>query len=77
MTVATLPPAEVTQTGNRYLFAEQPTLTVTTTDVAAKVYGQDVSAAVANAFTITGFQPALTGVYLADNASSTDRAHRR
>lgn len=69
-TFVTLPPGNVTQIGNRYVFAEQHTLTVTTTDV-SKVYGQDGTAAVANAFNVTGFQPGLPGVYLAENASST------
>ncbi len=63
-TYVTLPPANVTQTGDRYLFAIEQTLTLTTVDV-TKTYGQNGTAAVAAAYTATG-APALTGVYLAD-----------
>lgn len=68
-TYATLPPASVTQNGNRYLFATQPTLTVTTTDV-SKTYGDDATSAVVAAYTISGYEVGLTGVYLGDSASS-------
>ncbi len=65
---AGLAPGSVTQTGNRYLFAYRPTLTVTTTDV-GKTYGDDATAAVAAAYSIGGLQPAQTGAYLADTAA--------
>ena len=64
-TFATLPPASVTQPGNRYLFALQPTLTITTTNL-SKTYGQDATAAVANAFAVSGLQPGVAGAFLGD-----------
>ncbi|MGH7074144.1 MAG: beta strand repeat-containing protein, partial [Stellaceae bacterium] len=68
-TLASLPPASVTQTGERYLFAFQPTLTVTTTDVAA-TQGTSATAAVATAYTVAGLQPGVTGAFLGDTAAS-------
>ena len=68
-TYASLPPGSVTQTGDRYLFANQPTLTVTTTSD-SKTYGMDVTARVATDYTITGFDPGVTGVYLGDTAAT-------
>ena len=64
-TFAGLAPASVTQNGNRYIFAFQPTLTITTTDV-AKTYGDtpDISAA----FSVSGFQTGVTNAYLTDAA---------
>lgn len=61
--------ASVAQTGNRYAFAEQPTLAITTTDV-TKTYGQDATAAVAGAYTLTGLRPGVAGAYLADTAAT-------
>ncbi len=61
--------ASVSLTGDRYAFAAQPTLTVTTTSD-RKTYGDDVTAQVANDYTITGFDPGVTGVYLADTAAT-------
>ena len=68
-TYATLPPTSVTQSGNRYLFAYQPTLTFTTTDV-SKTYGDDATAAVAAAYSVSGLEPAVAGAFLGDAAAS-------
>ncbi len=68
-TFATLPPASVAVAGNRYLFAQTQTLTVTTTDV-SKTFGQDATAAVAAAFTETGFAPGVANAFLADSAAN-------
>lgn len=51
----TAPNAAVAATGNRYVFAIQPTLTFTTVD-ASKVYGTNATATVAESFAITGLQ---------------------
>ncbi len=45
----------VTATGNRYVFANQPTVTFTSVSL-GKVYGVDDTAAVAASYTATGFQ---------------------
>ena len=60
--------ATVSATGNRYVFAFQPTLTVTSIN-ATKVYGANATAAVAASFTISGLQSAGTNAYLADTAA--------
>ena len=59
--------ATVSATGNRYVFAHQPTVTVTTTD-ASKTYG-DVADASAN-YTVTGLSAGVAGAYQADTAAS-------
>ncbi len=68
-TLAGLPPANVTAGGNRYLFAEQPVLTVTTTDV-DKTYGGDATSLVAAAYAVSGYRSGVTGAFLADDQSS-------
>ena len=68
-TVATLDPGSVTQTGNRYLFAYQPTLTITTSN-RSKTYGDDATANVAAAYTVAGYQPGIARAFLGDNAAS-------
>ncbi len=65
----TAPGFGVTATGNRYVFAYQPTLTVTTTNT-AKTYGDDNSTIVAGAYTITGLEAAVANAYLSDTAST-------
>ena len=65
----TIYPTGVASGGNRYVFALQPTLTLTTTDQ-VKTYGTDDSAALASAYTVTGFDPGIAGVYLADTAAT-------
>ena len=69
-TYATLPPASVTQSGNRYLFAYQPTLTVTTTNV-TKTYGVDATASVAAAYGISGYQAGVANAFLGDTSAAT------
>ena len=66
---ASLPPGSVTQSGDRYLFATQPTLTVATTND-SKAYGSNGTAQVAGDYTITGFDPGATGAYLGDTAAT-------
>jgi filamentous hemagglutinin family protein len=55
--------------GNRYVFAIQPTLTVSTSS-ASKVYGVDDSASLQTGYTVSGLQPGVSGAYLADTVSS-------
>jgi filamentous hemagglutinin family protein len=66
-TYVSLDPASVTAMGNRYIFANQPTLTVTTTDVSI-TYGDSVS--VSNAYTVTGYSAGVTGAFAADSFST-------
>nr|WP_066477445.1 MBG domain-containing protein [Bosea sp. WAO] len=66
---ATLPPASVAQTGNRYLFAHQPTLTFTSTGL-AKTYGDDVTPALASAYTVSGLNAGVANAYLGDTLGS-------
>jgi hypothetical protein len=55
--------------GNRYVFAFQPTLTVSANN-ASKVYGVDDSASLLAGYTVSGLQPGVAGAYLADTLSS-------
>ncbi len=59
----------MTQPGNRYLFAYQPTLTFTTGSL-GKTYGVDDTTAVALAFTVSGYEPGVANAFRADNAAS-------
>ncbi|MCP3469111.1 filamentous hemagglutinin N-terminal domain-containing protein [Bradyrhizobium sp. CCGUVB1N3] len=68
-TYATLPPASVTASGNRYLFAYQPTLTFTSTN-ATKTYGADVTSAIASSYSVSGYQSGVSGAFAGDSASS-------
>jgi filamentous hemagglutinin family protein len=67
-TYATLPPASVSASGNRYLFADQPTLTFTSNN-ATKTYGADVTSAIASSYSVSGYQ-GVSGAFTADSASS-------
>jgi filamentous hemagglutinin family protein len=68
-TYATLPPGSVTQPGNRYIFAAQPTLTITSTGTVTKTYGDDATAPVAaSSFTLSGLQGVANA--FTDTASS-------
>ncbi|MGW1418947.1 beta strand repeat-containing protein [Bradyrhizobium manausense] len=67
-TYATLPPANVTATGNRYVFSYQPTLTFTSTN-ATKTYGADATSAVALSYSVSGYQ-GVGGAFTTDSASS-------
>ena len=55
--------------GDRYVFAYQPTLTVTTQN-ASKTYGTNDGAALQSAYAISGLQAGVSGAYLADTASA-------
>ena len=55
--------------GNRYVFAIQPTLTISASS-ASKVYGVDDSASLQTGASISGLQPGVAGAYLADTISS-------
>ena len=59
----------VTAAGDRYIFAFQPTITVTSTND-SKTYGQDVTARVATDFVVSGLQPGVAGAYLPDTAAA-------
>ena len=61
--------ASVGVAGDRYVFAYQPTLTVTTQN-ASKTYGTNDSAALQSAYAISGLQLGVSGAYLADSASA-------
>lgn len=65
-------PTATAETGNRYVFANSPTLTFTSTDV-AKNYGVDATAAVANGYEVTGFVNAATfgNVFTQDTVANT------
>jgi filamentous hemagglutinin family protein len=65
-TYSSLAPGSVTQGGNRYLFANQPTLTVTSTSD-TKTYGVDDSSSIAGDYTLSGSFPSVSGVFLADS----------
>lgn len=65
----TAPGAVVSQSGNRYVFAYQPTLTVSSTS-AAKVYGTDATSQIAGNYMISGFAPGVAGTYLGDTAAN-------
>ncbi|GLR91995.1 adhesin [Bradyrhizobium iriomotense] len=68
-TYATLPPASVTASGNRYLFAYQPTLTFSSAST-SKTYGADATSAVASSYTVSGYQSGVSNAFLADTAAS-------
>ncbi|MBX9797334.1 YDG domain-containing protein, partial [Sphingomonas sp.] len=62
--------APSTITGNRYVFALRPTLTVLP-DSFSKVYGTDLTGPGAMIpFTVTGFQPGVANAFLADTAAT-------
>ncbi|CAN4274719.1 Filamentous haemagglutinin, N-terminal [Methylophilaceae bacterium] len=60
------------ETGNRYVFSDSPTLNVISTNQ-SKTYGQDATAAVANAFTATTFVDAAAsgGVFTQDTIANS------
>jgi filamentous hemagglutinin family protein len=64
-------PAAVPESGNRYVFAIQPTVTVTSTDV-TKSYGTDATATVAASFVASGFVDASLhgGAFTQDTAAN-------
>ncbi len=66
-TYATYNPGSVTQNGNRYIFNDQPTATLTGNDV-NKTYGDTID--LSTAFTVTGLDAGLTHAYAADTNST-------
>ncbi|MDB6082216.1 MAG: filamentous hemagglutinin N-terminal protein, partial [Gammaproteobacteria bacterium] len=63
-----LPPANVTQSGNRYLFANQPVLNITSTSD-TKTYGVDNMTSITGDYTITGF-PTGANAFVSDTVGS-------
>ncbi len=65
-------PTATSETGNRYIFANSPSLSVTSTNQ-SKTYGQDAAATVANAFTATTFVDAAAfgGVFTQDTIANS------
>ena len=62
----------VTQTGNRYVFAYRPTITVGTQNV-SKTYGEDLTTGTTLAdrvVSLTGAQAAVAGAYLGDTVAT-------
>jgi hypothetical protein len=60
--------ASISVSGDRYVFAYQPSATVTSTN-GTKTYGTDASTQIQADYSIS-LQPAVTGAYLADQASA-------
>ncbi|MEP6873684.1 MAG: filamentous hemagglutinin N-terminal domain-containing protein, partial [Burkholderiales bacterium] len=68
-TYASLPPASVTASGSRYVFAHQPTLTFSSI-ATSKVYGDDASSSLGARYTVSGYDAGVAQAYLADSAST-------
>ncbi|MEI9992031.1 MAG: MBG domain-containing protein [Rhizomicrobium sp.] len=68
-TFATYAPGSVTQSGDRYIFAYRPTLTITTANL-TKTYGNDATADVAADYSVSGLQSGVTGAFLGDTAAA-------
>ena len=69
---ATYTGTPVTQTGNRYVFAYQPTITVGTQNV-SKTYGEDLTTGTTLAdrvVSLAGAQTAVAGAYLGDTVAT-------
>ena len=65
-TYVTLPPVSVALTGNRYIFAQTPVITFTSTD-ASKTYG-DV-ANISSNYTVSGYQTGVANAFLGDTSA--------
>jgi filamentous hemagglutinin family protein len=61
-------PTAVSAAGNRYIFAVQPNIIVTTNNL-SKTYGTNISGAVANDYSISGLQGGVGNAYLAATAA--------
>jgi hypothetical protein len=59
----------VTAPGDRYVFAFDPTITVTSIND-RKTYGTDVTSRVASDFVVSGLEPGVAGAFLGDSASA-------
>lgn len=66
---ASMPPSAVTASGNRYLFASQPMLTVITGNL-SKVYGTDLSGSLAATYSISGLQSGVSNAFLGDTSAT-------
>ena len=66
-TLATRNPSTIT--GNRYVFAYQPTLTFSTVDF-SKVYGIDLTGSNTIPFAVSGLHPGVAGAFLGDTAAT-------
>lgn len=66
-TLATRTPASLS--GDRYVFAVQPTLTVTTL-ATSKVYGTDLTGSTSGLYAITGYHAGVAGAFLGDTATT-------
>lgn len=66
-TLATRDPSTIT--GNRYVFAYQPTLTFSTVDF-SKVYGTDLTGSSVIPFAVSGYHPGVVGAFLGDTAAT-------
>lgn len=64
-TIGTASPSSLS--GNRYVFAYKPNLTVTSLG-ATKTYGTDLSGNTSSLYSVSGWQPGVSGVYLADTS---------
>ena len=58
-------PTAIAATGNRYIFAYQPTITLIADDL-AKASGADFTASLQNDYSVTGLQPGVAGAFLGD-----------
>ena len=56
----------ITQTGNRYVFSYQPTVTLTTTSD-SKTYGVNHASAVANDYSVSGLSTGVVNAFAADS----------
>jgi hypothetical protein len=68
-TYTSLPPSSVNSVGNYYLFALQPTLTLTSTN-GSKTYGSDATSSIAGNYTTSGYQSGIANAFLGDTAAS-------
>ncbi|MGJ4951470.1 beta strand repeat-containing protein, partial [Bradyrhizobium sp. HKCCYLS20291] len=73
-TIQSLSPGSVGQSGNRYVFANHPVLTVTSLDFADKTYGDVVTLAnpvLGTNYSISGFPAAVAGAFTVDTSAAT------
>jgi hypothetical protein len=59
----------ISQTGNRYVFAHQPTLTVTSTND-TKTYGDDAAAQIADDYEVSGYSSGVANAFSGDTAAT-------
>jgi len=66
-TLSTRDPSTIS--GNRYVFAYQPTLTFSSLN-ATKVYGTDLTGSTGLPFDVSGYQPGVAGAFLGDTGTT-------